>query len=187
MLSVLCAFVVNPIASPKMLVTGKVLQPQRASRKFFCGHELADTRETGAREGAAPALFECCAVGRSGKGEDELVILAIAKGVVQRRFFCLHGETAGSWAHRHSRGLDRGLGAGRRERAEIFRQAVAHIHHGAHGGLACEPLAFGQAWREVPMMAQPAAAEFTGRINRVARACADARDNARAGGNSPAA
>ena len=122
-----------------------------------------------------PSVSEFFAVGAGGESEDQFVVFAVGEGTAD----------VGSAAERQGGGLEGGRGAARREGAEIFREAVAEIHHGADGGVACEPRALGETGFKGHVMARrQTGAELASDVDPVADARAGARDDAGASGRA---
>src|SRR5690606_42038841 len=125
------AVVTPALSSAQMFEAFVVRPPQRGCRQFVVGHEAADAGERRAREGAPPRGDERGAVGAGGEREKQFVILAVGEGGAQ-----VVAASAGDGV-----GLDGGGAAGGRERVDVFREAVAEVHHGADFGAGGEPAA----------------------------------------------
>ena len=120
-----------------------------------------------------PSLSEFFAVGAGGESEDQFVVFAVGEGTAD----------VGSAAERQGGGLEGWRGAARCEGAEILREAVAEIHHGADGRVACEPRALSETGLKRHVMARrQTGAEFAGDVDPIADARAGARDDAGASG-----
>ncbi len=156
-----------------MLVTPVVREVDGRRGQRGDGHEFPDARQTDAGKRALPSVSEFLAVGAGGESEDQFVVLAVGEGTAD----------VGSAAERQGGGLERWRGAGRREGAEIFREAVAEIHHRADGRVACEPRALRETGLKRHVMAgRQTGTEFAGDVDRIADARAGARDDTGASG-----
>ena len=158
-----------------MLVTPVVREVDGRRRQCGFRNEYPDTRKTDAGKSAVPSVSELFAVGAGGESEDQLVVFSVGEGTAD----------VGSAAERQGGGLEGGRGAARREGAEIFREAVAEIHHGADRRVSGEPRALGEPGLKRDVMpGRQTGAEFAGDVNLIADARAGARDDAGASGRA---
>ena len=125
-----------------MLEATVVGEVERAGRQRVGANEAAEAREAGARKFFLPRAGEVFEIRAGRNREGEFVILAVGE----------RGAHIGSGAKRQRCCIDCRHGAARGERAEVFREAVAHVDHRADFSLAREPLAFGEARREFPVV-----------------------------------
>src|SRR5688572_11820821 len=154
--------------SAQMFIAVKLSKRDCIQGDTACGDKLADARETHTGECSAPLARKSFPIRVLIQGKQEFVILSVAQGRPQvcafakRDTLSLQGRRRAAWSNR----------------VQIFRQPVAHVHHGPHVWLGCKPRALGEPGRKREMVsARTAVPKRSCNINPITTHRANAREN----------